>query len=147
MSPLLQKGSLPHLLTSPFGGTPLPPPLGRRLLWMVPNIKKFSVICLKKDFLKNFMVIETFLRIIFKPRTAPGLLKSKCIWHSYNSTLIKWKRHDSKLDNPMITKFWGNIYLIISKKLPIFERCGLIKFMKRFAYRSCTLLRQFQIDF
>ena len=30
-------GSLPHLLTSPCEGTPLPPPLGRRLLWMVPN--------------------------------------------------------------------------------------------------------------
>ena len=26
-----------HLLTSPFGDTPLPPPWGRRLLWMVPN--------------------------------------------------------------------------------------------------------------
>ena len=33
---MLKTGSLPHLLTSPFGDTPLPPPLGRHRLWTVP---------------------------------------------------------------------------------------------------------------
>ena len=28
----------PHLPTSPFMSTPLPPPQGRRLLWMVPYL-------------------------------------------------------------------------------------------------------------
>ena len=35
-SPLLQRGSLPPSPKVSFWGYPLPPPLGRRLLWMVP---------------------------------------------------------------------------------------------------------------
>ena len=31
-----KQGTSPHLLASPFRGTPLPPPLGRCLSWMVP---------------------------------------------------------------------------------------------------------------
>ena len=38
----LKWGTSSHRLTSPFGGTPLPPPLGRRRLWMVP--KKYAII-------------------------------------------------------------------------------------------------------
>ena len=33
----LNRVPFPNLLTSPFWGTPLPPPQGRSLLWMVPN--------------------------------------------------------------------------------------------------------------
>ena len=36
-------GPSPNLLASPFEVTPLPPPLGRRLLWMVPYAKAFFV--------------------------------------------------------------------------------------------------------
>ena len=37
VSSALNRVPLPHLLASPFRGTPLPLPQGRRLLWMVPN--------------------------------------------------------------------------------------------------------------
>ena len=36
VSSALNRVPPPHLLVSPFRGTPLPPPQGRRLLWMVP---------------------------------------------------------------------------------------------------------------
>ena len=35
-----KQGPSPHLLTSPFWGSPLPPPQGRCLLWIVPKKNK-----------------------------------------------------------------------------------------------------------
>ena len=37
VSSALNRVPPPHLLASPFRGPPLPPPQGRRLLWMVPK--------------------------------------------------------------------------------------------------------------
>ena len=51
-SPILQRGSLPPSPNVSFLGYPLPPPLGRRLLWMVPMPKFQSWI--------TFLVVNIF---------------------------------------------------------------------------------------
>ena len=84
----------------------------------------------KGRFLQKLSIIMKyfFWQMIFEPRTAQELLELKCIWHSYNSTVVKWKSYDSKLDNSMISKLSGNLHLNISKWLPKVDGFGLSLF-------------------
>ena len=72
------------------------------------------------------MIIKYFFwEIIFKLRRAPIFQKLICIWHSYNTTVIKWWSHNSKIYYLIISKLSKNIYNNNPKRLPKFEGCSL----------------------
>ena len=66
-----------------------------------------------------------FWEIIFKLRRAPIFQKLICIWHSYNTTVIKWWSHNSKIYYLIISKLSKNIYHNNPKRLSKFEGCSL----------------------
>ena len=72
------------------------------------------------------MIIKYFFwEIIFKLRRAPIFQKLICIWHSYNTTVIKWRSHNFKIYYLIISKLSKNIYNNNPKRLPKFEGCSL----------------------
>ena len=72
------------------------------------------------------MIIKYFFwEIIFKLRRAPIFQKLICIWHSYNTTVIKWWSHNFKIYYLIISKLSKNIYNNNPKRLPKFEGCSL----------------------
>ena len=71
------------------------------------------------------IIKEIFWEIIFKLRRAPIFQKLICIWHSYNTTVIKWWSHNFKIYYLIISKLSKNIYNNNPKRLPKFEGCSL----------------------
>ena len=106
------------------------------------NVPKLSV----QVWRSLWSIQQFFWEIIFKPRTAPGLVKLKCIWHS-NRNLIElsssWRQASSsswsKFHCPFYVIFQLISYLKLKYQIKIIE-----KVHKTFKSSSWLILNSFK---